>query len=693
MLNSKLSNGWARTLLSIVWLAFLPRALRHPRAWRRCGAFCLVLAWLPAASAIQAQRFTVEATTGEAENVEAENVDAEIVYLDAQGYLRVLDTLHTSGPAVEWISPVGGWQDFALGDFNGDGDVEIVAVKTAEGSGQLTIYDPVIAAGAIVPNQLINGIPWRILYESTLTELPFLVAAGELDPATPGAEIAYLSRHSVGDEEETNLTLLHTTDSGGYTWAPFAERRGFNSTRTQIALGELVGDAAEEVVLVDDDGILEAYEVTGNSLTRIFNRESDSRPWRAATIARFFSFGPPGLVASRASSPGLASFWVFVYGPNDEDNFRDAYSEFFLPAPERLFVGDINGNGDEEIFFLRTVPSNITNLPRLVMRNRGTDQLPVFEQPLDTDNGYQGGTAADVDGDGRAEVIVMRNNRIRIYNQPEVNNASTDITPPAVTNQRTIQAGNLDRNGMVKTLTFTVTPGQLTSEIAAGEQSTVDNFIIQNNENEEPIPFTLRTEGNPGWLHLDRTVGVTPSTFAVSFDARLLPAGLYTTNLIVESSNDQVSNAPLLIGVTLTVRPGLTPRSLGIVANASSCAADAPPVTMSLQLDGPTGMTFIAQILAENAGHTQTVIDAAMDTINAPTVVWPSDVSWVSAQSTNSTPTTVQLTFTPQALGSELVKATLELTAADALGPQVRQVPLILLCTQSQIYLPLITAQ
>jgi len=86
-------------------------------------------------------------------------------------------------------------------------------------------------------------------------------------------------------------------------------------------------------------------------------------------------------------------------------------------------------------------------------------------------------------------------------------------------------------------------------------------------------------------------------------------------------------------------------------------------------------------------------VDASASTAMAPSVVWPSAAAWVSAQSTNSAPTTMLLTFTPQALINELVNATLELTAADAVGEQVRRVPLTLLCTQGQSYLPLIAAQ
>ncbi len=648
-------------------------------------ALCLLWAWLPATTPLGAQS-PIPAP---------QNIDDELVYLDAQGFIRVLDTAHPDRPAVEWVSPVGGWQDFALGDFNGDGDAEIVAVRNNAGTGQLTVYDPVIVSGTIVPNQLINGIPWRILAEMTMTDIPFLVAAGELDPATPGDEIAYLTRRSVGDEELIDLALLHATESNGYAWARFAERLGFNGTRTQIALGELVGGEAEEIVLVDNDGVLEVYELQDSTLTRISNRESDSRPWQAAAIARFFSVGPPGLVAARSSSPGLASFWVFVYDSSEESNFRDAHSEFFLPAPEHFFVGDINGNGDEEIFFLRSVPTNIPNQPRLVMRNRGTDQLPLFEQPLDTDNGYQGGVAADIDGDCCAEVIVMRNNRIRIYYQPELNMIFTDITPPVITNARTIHAANLDRNGMIKIPTLTIAPNPLTRALAAGDTSIPLTFTITNTGEGGNIPVTVRVEGNPAWLRLTATSGTTPAAFSFAFDARLLDAGVYTANLIVTSSNDQVSNTPLSFAVTLTVRPGLTPRALNIFAAANDCAADAPNLVVPLEIDGPVGMTFVATILDTSASTERSPELAASGPdpariTNAPLVVWPSAVPWVSAQSTNSLPATMELTFTPQGLASSGVNAILQLTAADAFGAQVRRVPLTLLCGQSQTYLPLI---
>lgn len=616
--------------------------------------------------------------------------DDEIVYLDAQGYIRVYDFAQTNTPAVTWVSPVGGWVDFAVGDLNGDGDSEIVAVQGATGSGRLTIYDPVITSGAIVANQLFNGIPWRILYDTTVAGAPYLVTTGELDAAVAGAEIVYAALLNTEDEDDTNdevtLSLLLSTDTAGSAWRQFAQRTTSGSPWRQITVGNLDEAAPAEVVLVDKEGALEIYRLNAPSLTRIFSNESDSRPWQATTVARFFSVGLPGLAAARSASPGFHSFVVLVYDTDEESDFRDAHSEYFLPAPEQLFAGDINGNGDEEIFFLRSVPSTVANLPRLVMRNRGTDAPPAFEQALDTDNGFGGGAAGDLDSDGRAEVVVMRNNKLRIFTQLEVNASSTEYTPPATTNARTIHTGNLDRNGYLKTPTFSLSPAtSVQSTLAAGEQSAPGTFTVSNVGQGGSIPFTLRSQGSPGWIRLSNTTGQTLGTFTLSFDARLLTAGVYTTTILIESSNNQVSNAPLSLSAKLTVRAGLTPRSLGMVVNASSCGADAADLTVPLEIDGPTGMTFVAKIVT-TTGEARSRADG---------IEWPSAAPWVAAQSTNSTPTTMQLTFSPQKLTdpetTPLVQATLELTAADAQGTQVRRVPLILLCTQAQLYLPLIT--
>lgn len=675
--------------LAVKRLLDASRLLR--RGYWRCGALFIVLCFSLVGRPAPVQGVSDAHLLGEAQVV---NSDAEIVYLDAQGYIRVQDIAHPSGPLVQWISPVGGWQNFALGDFNGDGDAEVVAIRGTDAGGELAIYDPVVATGLIETDKIINGIPWRTLFESTsvpgglLTGSPLLVTAGELDPTVPGDEIVYVAEltaeEQVGTNSRSRVVILHATDATGGAWAQLTEPKEFGNVWTQIAVGDADGSGVDDVVLVDDAGFLRLYRLQANVLEGYFDLSSESRPWQHAIVARFRGNPLPELVAARSSAIGAANLWAFAYAPSDTGDFTDVYSEFFSPSPHRLFAGDINGNGDEEIFFLRTVPNGNTTLPRLVMRNRGNDTLPVFEQVLDPDNGFQAGAGADVDGDGKAEVILIRNDKLRIYDQPEANNGFTDYATPVTANSQWLHAANLDQNGYVQTPEFNVTPSRGESNLAAGGQTDL-SFTLTNVGVGGSIPFQVRREASPTWLQLDGATGQTPATFTALLDARTLSSGVYTANLVIESSNSQVRNTPLSVPIVLTVRPGLTVYPLSVVVTPASCAADAD-LDILLTVDGPAGMTFTARILSSGQTHT-----ATEEARTATGLEWPSAVPWVSAQSSNLAPTTLELTFLPQNLTGDLGEATLELVATDAGGEQIRHVPLVLICTQSQIYLPLVT--
>jgi len=118
----------------------------------------------------------------------------EIIFIDTDGFIRVLD-IHQVGdnPLVKWVSPEGGWRHVALGDFNNDTDLEIVAVGGGSKTGKLAIYDPVVATGGAGKPQ-INDIPWDTLYTTAIAGgKPLLVGAGNLDAGIPGDEIIYIN--------------------------------------------------------------------------------------------------------------------------------------------------------------------------------------------------------------------------------------------------------------------------------------------------------------------------------------------------------------------------------------------------------------------------------------------------------------------------------------------------------------------
>ena len=77
--------------------------------------------------------------------------------------------------------------------------------------------------------------------------------------------------------------------------------------------------------------------------------------------------------------------------------------------------------------------------------------IPTIELALDEDNGYRVGAGGDVDGDGRDEIIIARDNNIRVYRDPHHSVESNTISNYAVsTNKKALKVGDLDRQPIVE---------------------------------------------------------------------------------------------------------------------------------------------------------------------------------------------------------------------------------------------------
>src|SRR5687768_11563161 len=160
----------------------------------------LALFFVASLPAAPFQPLPVHAETDETDATSADAAE-EIVYITSEGVIRILDWQATGGPLVDWSSDldknadnsVNGkdFRDFALGDVNNDGDLEIIAVKGGSSDGKLIVYDPVIAPGQPINSnrKTPNGIPWDKLYETALLGRPAIVTAGNYDANIPGDEI------------------------------------------------------------------------------------------------------------------------------------------------------------------------------------------------------------------------------------------------------------------------------------------------------------------------------------------------------------------------------------------------------------------------------------------------------------------------------------------------------------------------
>ncbi|MCB9159709.1 MAG: hypothetical protein H6644_07610 [Caldilineaceae bacterium] len=638
---------------------------RRGRAWTGLGLLLVGFFWWPAA-------------TGVAHAQTANDASDEIVYIDGVGYIRVYDRLHTGGgQIVNWHSEENDWRDFTLGDFNGDGDDEIAAVRTDDGVGRLVIFDPVIASGVVVPGQRVDDIPWKVLCDLVVEGTPDRLAAGEFDAGIPGDELVFGATTTANDQDGFGpylVSILHRTGGTAQCpWSPMIDRREFSDSWTKIAAANLNHVGVDEVILLDDDeSTLAVYTIANgmdDTTDRILNAESDSKKWNDIAPGNYQT-NLDQLGTVRSAPLGLASMLIMQYR-NVDDTWVDTYAQEFVPSPRAVFRADLDGNGDDEAFMLREVPTNI-NSPRIFMRNPGGSALPPFEQTLDNDNGFRTGAGGDVDGDGKDEIVIIRSLQMRLYLDPDSASDTTRYSYEGFatsTNGRSIQIGDLDKNGYIGRPYLQATPAALNSHLVEGEVGAPLAVAVTQPAGGRELDFTVAVEGEPNWLTVvPATGGTTPLTLTVTLDASLLFPGTYATELVLSTTSQDALVNTTRAAVNLTVTTGIftTPSNVTVF---SACAGDATDITVAVDVLGTTGTAFTAGI-------------------EAPNGVAP---AWVtSAPETGSIPATLTVTIDPAQRPSSAPQSAL--LVASAGGDQLR-VPIALYCVNAEVWLPVIFAE
>lgn len=629
----------------------------------------------------------------------AADTAAEIVYIDANGFIRVHDP--SGAPLAAWVSPTGGWYDAALGDFNNDGEAEIVAVGGQGSGGKLAVFDPVVAVGMVHPNQSYNGLYWETLYELAFPATPHLVATGAFDPNSAGSEIVAV--HDLPDDagfgaRGTRVVILsqRSANPDGRQWQLIAEL-STSTPWSDIATGDLEASGIDNLVLIDeDDSQLSIFRLSGASLVRYYNNQSESRPWNDAVIGQVDPATPqPELVLVRNADPELPSLIVWRY--DGKDGFADVYLQSFLISPRVVFLANITGAvagavPDEEIFMLRNVTrtapcaSVSTTPPQLFMRNRGADRPIAFEVCLDQSNVFRYGAGGDLDGDGKDEVAVISPAQLRIFNSPDTR--LDDITNvPVSSNARTIVIGDLDRNGSARPDTLGSTPlSRIDVTMAAGESGTVYTTEIVNSTNARSLPIVVRGPSYAPFLRWSLDGTQTPARLAVTVDAsELLPGGAYGANLQVISGRERVANSPLEIPVLVRTTAGVILRPAGTTVVVSPCSAPATPPTVTFNVWGTAGSEFTGEVRPHGS--------AAAADAGALRADWPHNgVPWVASATslTGTTPSAITLTLdVSKATGFDQADV-LVMAMAPGVGAVQRRAVVNLVCTEHVLYLPTI---
>lgn len=547
------------------------------------------------------------------------NTEDEIIYIDANGFIRVLDPQTPARlPPVVFRSPEGGWYDATAGDVNGDGDDEIIAIAE---NGLLKIYDPVVNTSNINPGNQIGGIYWEQLFELALPAAPLLVDTGNLDGNPATLEIVVVHREA-DNPARTRIQVLYqpVPDEGGRVWLPLTDV-SVRELWSDISVGDLDGDGQAEIALANEDaGTLSVFRrAPNNVLAPFWNENSASRPWQDVVIGDVEP-GAPGreLAAVRRAAPPIAALVVRRYQPFNQ--FVDVALRNYLPAPRVAFLADVNGNGEDEVFLLRDVPATDTR-PRLFISNLGADTPFNFEARLDSDNGYRYGASGDTDGDGRDEIAVIRNNAILLFTDP-ITSSTSAITYTTDTNRRTLVFGNLDALGRDL---LTASPTALNFTAQAGTISAAQSITLNNLTRAGAIAFSVRATPVTGLLLIAPSSLATPAVLTVQVDARMLlptadamaadalpiqPAQgvfspTYGANLIVTALSPLVVNSPLTIPVIVDVTAGIALRPSALTELAQPAVGEPtctlPATLATIQVLGTISSTFTVD-LEERSG-------------------------------------------------------------------------------------------
>lgn len=687
-----------------------------------------------------------------------DNIDDELIYIDDEGVIRVLDTTVGAHGELTWFSPEGGFIDVATGDFNIDGDHEIVGVKNVDGKGKIVIYDPVISQENIQPDGWFGNVPWRQLDTIEVSVPINILDAGNLNLDLAGDEILVVLELSNGG---TRVRIYSSNDQriDGIGWQVHIES-DFTWHWDEVAIGNIDGEKTDEVVLLSNRNSndsntsrLHIYRVDTTSLASkspVVQRDLNTISWKSADIGEVKNLGPQEVVVV-GDTDGNINNNIHVFKPNlaagTIDYVDENDREFVAPAPDLTFLADvtgvINNQRDEELFFLRDVPASNTDAPHFFARNQGNDAFDteLFDLRLNTDNGWQAATGADVDGDAKDEIILMRNNTIRIYTAPDEGTESTDYEN-LKTDSTNIIGANLDQNGVREPLRFEASVSGLENGLETDKTGT---FVI-NIDSDEPIDYSaLLPAPKPAWItSLSPESGESPATLSLSVNTAGLNPGQYTTIVTISPSNPAARDGDIEVPITLNVVDNsfsvADSRLRGVFAPCEAPFLNAPRIVTSIQTSA--SVIFTAVILPEE------ITAAALETLDGPVVdaelngsqlrlfdgdgnsselavpetsivqassvasalqgedsaldedgaiVWPSSVPWVFARSNaNVAPSSLEIFFLPEKLveqGSKLGRATL-LVIADQDVVQApfntSFTPIEFLCADNVLLIPLI---
>ena len=492
---------------------------------------------------------------GAVSNATAVISDDELAYIDAAGYINIVDPVTPSGSQpFTWRSPTGGYTDMATIDVNGDGVDELIAI----GGNKAELLVP-FNTGGVLPqfSRTIGGFQFISVY------------AGDLIPGDGGRDEIVVQRTDNRNNAPYSVQI-YDGNADGTAWTLVFDE-SFGAEWIRMAAGNIDGYEGDELVMMrngtstNPDKRIEARKYApqdpNGPWIYLSNNWVYNFPWiDLATGNTHLNNGDiDEIITTRGGVLGQRdSFLVFQYYNYQLTDAPHGAGKFY-PYFTDIAVGDINNSGDDEVFLIRD--PEVAGGISLKGFNWGADPMPdPWELSLGRD--LQRVEMGDVDGDGKAEVVVAQSTSYRIYWSPDIDYNNGGDVAVSLRKPVVIQLGNYDGSGIsTEPPEMKVTPTSLGFEMTRAESAPpAQTFEVTNiGGGLLNIHVDARTHSGGDWLEVTPFDATAPATFTVRMKdvVSSMDPGTYDATITVAgtSPSGDVRNGTQTVNVRLTIRP------------------------------------------------------------------------------------------------------------------------------------------
>ena len=485
--------------------------------------------------------------------------DDEVVLILNTGYIKVEDPFTAAGhePAT-WTSPQGGWSFVTTGDFNGDGDDEIVAL----GGSRAKIYDPFPEGGTPVDFDVsIGSHSW------------YNAAAGDID--LDGRDELLLLR----DDNNTSANIychlvVYDGNADGTQWS-VVQDLSYGTTWKDLATGNFIGDQRDEVVLLRQQvPTTEGLSLVMNAQTgQMITQDEFGYFFERVATGDVNADGHDEFAAVRSVIAPFSNAVIFrVKGVNLglETLATQASGSPFM----WVTMGDYDADGADEVGLLRNVPSPHKGIFGMDLH------APVIDLNEVIAEGWTDIQSGDINADGKDEVLILKSSLVRAYRVTP----SAAITWTKSGSYKSVFAtGDIDGAGIVHGPLLAVSPTSLSFEMDFGGGAPAAQQVDVTNEGSDTINWTATKTSGANWLVVSPTSGTAPGSFQVSINTAVVSPGNYSADITVDGGAG-VENSPQTVTVSLEVTGpvlNVTPPSLSFTMDYGNPAPPSKVLTLS----------------------------------------------------------------------------------------------------------------